>query len=93
MGLFDGFASAFANDDTLGARDEYKATEVTVTWKGPKPEGAAAMFGAKQPVIPQQAIAGNKIFDLAERAKIPIKYSCMTVRVKPQSAAEALLCV
>ena len=40
MGLFDGFAKAFANDDTLGARENAglskEAQKRTVTWIGPK---------------------------------------------------------
>lgn len=86
MGFFDQLASAFENDETLGeagpAGLKNKAKVNKITWLGPQPEGAAALFGAKQPVIEQEAIAGQKLKDLAQSAGIPIKYSCMQVRAR-----------
>lgn len=35
------------------------------------------MFGAKRAESTTEAIAGQKLKDLAERANIPIRYSCM----------------
>ena len=82
MGLFDGFAAAFANDETLGeagpAGLKDKAVYHTITWEGPKPEGAAAIF-EKQKVTVSQAIAGQPMKDVAATAEIPIRYSCMKV--------------
>lgn len=80
MGLFDSLAAAFDNDDTLGeagpAGLKQKAEVHTITWVGPQPEGPAAFF-AKQPLVEQEAIAGQSLRDLAQQAGIPIKYSCM----------------
>lgn len=80
MGLFDGLAAAFANDDTLGERQEAGLAEKVklqqITWVGPKPEGAEALF--KQQVIKeQQAMPGASLKDLADQAGIPVRYSCM----------------
>ena len=80
MGLFDGLAAAFENDDTLGERREgglsKQVKEQKITWMGPKPEGMAA-FLEKQPITEQQAMPGTPLSDLAEDAGIPIQYSCM----------------
>lgn len=79
MGFFDALSSAFENDDTLGKREEAglkkKAKAITITFKGPKPEGVEALFG-EQPITETQAIPGQKLRDVARRADIPIKYSC-----------------
>ena len=77
MGFFDQLAAAFDNDDDLGDDGRFKAKYQTITWKGPKPEGAAAMFGAKQAVQEQQVVQGQKLKDVAQTAGIPIRYSCM----------------
>jgi len=76
MGLFDSFAAAFENDDTLGDRGDFKAKVSKLTWTGPKPEGLAA-FTESQPISEQEAIEGQKLKDLAQAADIPIQYSCM----------------
>ena len=69
MGLFDGFAAAFANDDTLGDRGEAGLSKAkdkrTVTWIGPK--------GQKKQ---STAIAGQRLRDVARGTGIPIKYDC-----------------
>lgn len=82
MGLFDSLAAAFENDQDLGesgpAGLNRKADVHTITWLGPKPEGPAALF-EKQPKVEQEAIAGQRLQDLAQAAQIPIKYSCMQV--------------
>ena len=87
MGLFDGLAAAFENDDSLGeagpAGLKTKVSYQEVTWKGPVPEGPAAMMGLeKQFVKTTQAIPGQSIKDLAEEAGVPVKYSCNKVREK-----------
>jgi len=76
MGLFDSFAAAFENDDTLGDRGDFKAKVSKLTWTGPKPEGLAA-FTESQQISEQEAIEGQKLKDLAQAADIPIEYSCM----------------
>ena len=80
MGLFDGLAAAFENDDTLGERREGGLSREVkphqITWVGPKPEGMAA-FLEKQPITEQQALPGTSLMSLAEAEGIPIKYSCM----------------
>ena len=78
MGLFDSFAAAFENDDTLGDRGDFKAKVSKLTWTGPKPEGLAA-FTESQQISEQEAIEGQKLKDLAQAADIPIEYSCMKV--------------
>lgn len=84
MGFFDQLASAFDNDDDLGERKEgglsRKLQPQTITWQGPKPEGMAAMF-EKPEMTEQQAMPGTLLKDLAEDAGIPLRYSCMQVRV------------
>ena len=69
MGMFDGLKGAFANDDTLGKRENAglskEKTKRTVTWVGPKGEKKVA-----------QALAGQKLRDVARSCNIPIKYDC-----------------
>jgi len=69
MGLFDGLASAFANDDTLGEREDAglsrQKTKRTVTWVGPKGQKKTA-----------QVIAGQRLKDIARSCGIPIRYDC-----------------
>ena len=69
MGMFDGLKGAFANDDTLGTRENAglskEKTKRTVTWVGPKGEKKEA-----------QALAGQKLRDVARSCNIPIKYDC-----------------
>lgn len=66
-GLFDGFAKAFENDDSLGkAKNAGLSKEKekrTVTWIGPKGEKKTA-----------QAISGQKLREVARG--IPIRYDC-----------------
>ena len=80
MGFFDGLAAAFENDDSLGERGDAglkKRVQLqTVTWKGPPPEGMAAMF-EKQKVTEVKAIPGQSLKDLADDAGVDIRYSCM----------------
>lgn len=79
MGLFDGLAAAFENDDSLGeagpAGLKTKVQLQKVTWIGPKPEGAAAFF-EKQVIVEQEAMPGTALKDLAEQAGVKIRYSC-----------------
>ena len=68
MGLFDGLAAAFANDDTLGERESApKAQAYSIKWIGPKGEETLS-----------QALPGQKIKDLARQAGVAgkIKYNC-----------------
>ena len=69
MGLFDGFAKAFANDDTLGERGSAglskEAKKVTVTWVGPKGQKKTAT-----------CVPGQKLRDVARASGIPIVYDC-----------------
>lgn len=69
MGLFDGLGKAFANDDTLGDRQEAglskKAQTKTVTWVGPK--------GQKKT---STAIPGQRLREIARATGIPIRYDC-----------------
>ena len=69
MGLFDGFAKAFENDDTLGERGEAglskKAQTRTVTWIGPK--------GQKKT---STCVPGQALREVARGSGIPIKYDC-----------------
>ena len=69
MGLFDGFASAFANDDSLGDREDAglsKAKQkLTVTWVGPR--------GQKKT---STVVAGQKLRDIARGSGVPIVYDC-----------------
>ena len=69
MGMFDGFSKAFENDSSLGARQnaglKKDAAQRTITWVGPK--------GQKKQ---SQAIAGQKLRDIARSAGIPIRYDC-----------------
>ena len=80
MGFFDGLAAAFENDDTLSERNEaglkQKARFQTLTWRGPKPEGAFNPF-EQQAICDTKAIAGQKLSVIAMQEGIPIKYSCM----------------
>ena len=80
MGLFDGLAAAFENDDTLGERQDAglksKLKTSTVTWMGPKPEGPMAAF-TKQTIIEQTARPGQTLKELSEEAGVPVRYSCM----------------
>ena len=80
MGLFDGLAAAFENDDSLGERQDAglksKLKTSTVTWMGPKPEGPMAAF-TKQTVIEQTARPGQTLKELSEEAGVPVRYSCM----------------
>ena len=81
MGFFDGLASAFANDDTLGeagpAGLKNKAVFHKIKWQGPAPTSPFE----KQKVVDGQGIAGQKLKDLGAAAEIPIEYSCMEVRL------------
>jgi len=69
MGLFDGFAKAFANDDSLGARQNAglskEKTKRTVTWVGPKGQKKTAL-----------CIPGQSLRDIARGSGIPIVYDC-----------------
>lgn len=80
MGLFDGLAAAFENDDSLGERQDAglksKLKTSTVTWMGPKPEGPMAAF-TKQTVIEQTVRPGQTLKELSEEAGVPVRYSCM----------------
>jgi hypothetical protein len=71
MGMFDGLAAAFANDDTLGVQKGMPTkTMRTITWRDPKGE-----------VKSSQALPGQKLKDIARQDGIgPIKYSCNEVR-------------
>uniref|UniRef100_A0A7S4I939 2Fe-2S ferredoxin-type domain-containing protein n=1 Tax=Prymnesium polylepis TaxID=72548 RepID=A0A7S4I939_9EUKA len=78
MGMFDDFAKAFANDDSLGDRDEaglaQKAEYHTITWQGP-PE--KTLFGDKPgPVTRSQAIAGQSLKENARVSGVEIPYAC-----------------
>lgn len=79
MGLFDGLAAAFANDDTLGesgpAGLKTKVKLQKVTWMGPKPEGPRAIF-EQQNIVEQEAMPGTPLKVLAEEAGVKIRYSC-----------------
>ena len=69
MGLFDGFAKAFENDSTLGAREsaglKSAAKTKTVTWMGPNGQKKQAT------VVP-----GQSLRDIARGCGIPIRYDC-----------------
>ena len=69
MGLFDGFAKAFENDDTLGkagpAGLSKEATKRTVTWVGPK--------GQKKTAV---CVPGQSLRDVARASGVPIVYDC-----------------
>ena len=72
MGMFDGFAAAFANDDSLGEKQSAGMTSKqvlrTITWQGPNGE------------LTSQALPGQKIKDIARKDGIgPVKYSCNEV--------------
>ena len=75
MGLFDGLAAAFENDDSLGERQDAglksKLKTSTVTWMGPKPEGPMAAF-TKQTVIEQTVRPGQTLKELSEEAGVPV---------------------
>lgn len=78
MGLFDGLAKAFENDDTLGERAEAglreKAEFHTITWQGPAEQ---TMFGERPgPQILSKAVAGQKLKDIAQASGVEIPYSC-----------------
>lgn len=75
MGMFDGFAAAFANDDTLGEKENAGLSKGVkyhkITWRGPKP-----MFG-DAPEVTSSAVAGQKLRTLAREAGVSgIEYSC-----------------
>lgn len=68
MGLFDGLAAAFANDDTLGERESAPTQQTyAIKWIGPKGEETVS-----------QALPGQKIKDLARQAGVAgqVKYNC-----------------
>jgi ferredoxin len=69
MGLFDGFAKAFENDDSLGARQNAGLSKEkqkrTVTWVGPK--------GQKKQAL---AVSGQQMKDIARASGIQIRYDC-----------------
>ena len=79
MGMFDGLAAAFANDDSLEKKGVATKTMRTITWRDPKGE-----------VKSSQAIPGQKLKDIARQDGIgPIKYSCNEVRAPPLLALRA----
>ena len=82
MGMFDGLAAAFANDDSLGEKKGVATkTMRTITWRDPKGE-----------VKSSQAIPGQKLKDIARQDGIgPIKYSCNEVRARLSSPAPLTL--
>ena len=65
MGMFDGLAAAFANDETLSKPTAAtKKTLRTITWRDPKGK-----------TVSSQAIPGQKLKDIARQDGIgPIKY-------------------
>mmetsp|Transcript_38583 Transcript_38583/g.66221 ORF Transcript_38583/g.66221 Transcript_38583/m.66221 type:complete len:147 (+) Transcript_38583:28-468(+) len=69
MGMFDGLKGAFANDDTLGARDSAglskQVQKKTITWISPT--GATK----KSTVFP-----GQKLKDIARGTGLRITYDC-----------------
>ncbi len=69
MNMFGGFAKAFENDKTLGARQNAGlskgATKRTVTWVGPRGQKKQA-----------QCVPGQRLRDVARGSGIPIKYDC-----------------
>ena len=67
MGMFDGLAAAFANDETLSKPTAAtKKTLRTITWRDPKGK-----------TVSSQAIPGQKLKDIARQDGIgPIKYNC-----------------
>ena len=69
MGLFDGLAKAFENDDSLGTRENAglskEKAKRTVTWVGPK--------GQKKQAL---AISGQRLREVARASGIPVKYDC-----------------
>jgi len=69
MGLFDGLASAFANDDSLGDKEDAGLSKTkakkTITWVGPNGQSK------KSTVVP-----GQKLKDIARGTGIKIKYDC-----------------
>ena len=67
MGMFDGLAAAFANDETLSKPTAAtKKTLRTITWRDPKGK-----------IVSSQAIPGQKLKDIARQDGIgPIKYNC-----------------
>ena len=78
MGLFDGLASSFANDDTLGDREEAglsrQAKQTTITWRGPKPTG----FMQQQQITQTTAVEGQSLAAIARSAGVPVEFACMT---------------
>jgi len=69
MGLFDGLKGAFANDDTLGKRENAGLSKEkdkrTVTWVSPKGQQKKAL-----------AIGGQRMKDIARASGIPVVYDC-----------------
>lgn len=66
MGMFDGLAAAFANDETLSKRTAATQTLRTITWRDPKGK-----------IVTSQALPGQKLKDIAREDGItPIKYNC-----------------
>lgn len=66
MGMFDGLAAAFANDDSLSKQATATQTLRTITWRDP--EGK---------IVTSQALPGQKLKDIAREDGIaPIKYNC-----------------
>ena len=64
MGMFDGLAAAFANDESLSKPTATKKTLRTITWRDPKGK-----------IVSSQAIPGQKLKDIARQDGIgPIKY-------------------
>ncbi|KAL1520089.1 hypothetical protein AB1Y20_023564 [Prymnesium parvum] len=90
MGLFDALSSAFANDETLGARENAglskDVTKRTVTWVAP---GGQTKLST--------VVAGQRFRDIARSSGIPIKYDCQEGTCKTCEAmvgnSRAKLCV
>ena len=87
MGLFDGLAGAFANDDTLGAQKSAglskAAQKVTVTWVNPK-------TGAKKTAL---CVPGQALKDVARGAGIKIQYDCNEGTCKTCTSSIGKICV
>ena len=90
MGLFDGLAAAFANDDSLGERRDAGLTSKknmrTITWVGPR--------GQKKT---SQVVPGQALRDIARGTGVPIKYNCENGKCKTCEAkvgnGRAKICV
>jgi hypothetical protein len=69
MGMFDGLAAAFANDDSLSKQATATKTLRTITWRDPAGK-----------IVTSQALPGQKLKDIAREDGIaPIKYNCNEV--------------